>query len=104
MAGAGGAVPPARDTPSPKSRPAQPGASQHLPANQALPKNTDATRVPAGDALCTTTLCSLGRQQSAQRPLRSARPAAAAAAGDCRRSPARRSALVVSGKLRGWPR
>lgn len=34
----------------------------------------------------------------------SARPAAAAAAGDCLRGPARRSALVVSGKLRGWPR
>lgn len=59
-------VSPARDAPSPKSRPARPGAPQRLPASQALSKDTGATRVPARDALGTATRRSLGRQPSAQ--------------------------------------
>lgn len=82
VAGTRGAQPPARDAPSPRSRPAGPAAPRRSPAIRELAQDTNATRVPAGDAPRAATPCALGRAAVGPAAPSSERPAAAAAAGD----------------------
>ncbi|XP_054336822.1 skin secretory protein xP2-like [Pongo pygmaeus] len=78
---AGAAVPLALNAPSPKSRPAGPEAPRRSPAIRTLAEDNDATRVPAGDHPAPR-LCALSQAAVGLAAPRSARPAAAAAAGD----------------------
>ncbi|XP_040492539.1 atherin-like [Ursus maritimus] len=69
VAGTRGAQPPARDAPSPRSRPAGPAAPRRSPAIRELAQDTNATRVPAGDGPALLPRVRSAGQQSAQPPL-----------------------------------